>query len=155
FTMDPGRSGVARQPGTNLFTATGGNFQGTAFNVTLSSPQAINIPNTIRVYMNYRQSDQRGVIFPMSTTPNSSAAGTTNANGNEGLEDLVLDGARNRLYLTNSGFNRIEVFDTQNQVFLAPIPVGQMPHQMAMSTDGNTLYVANTGGESISVVDLN
>jgi len=30
-----------------------------------------------------------------------------------------------------------------------------MPHQMAMGTDGNTLYVGNTGGESISIVDLN
>ena len=41
------------------------------------------------------------------------------------------------------------------QKFLNPIPVGQMPHQMAMSTDGNTLYVGNTGGESIAIVDLN
>jgi YVTN family beta-propeller protein len=155
FTMDPGRTGVSRQPGTNMWTATGGNSQGTAFNVTLSSPEAINIPNTIRVYMNYRQNDQRGIIFPVPTTPNSSAGGTTNANGNEGLQDLVLDEARGRLYLTNSGFNRIEVFDTKNQQFLAPIPVGQMPHQMAMGTDGNTLYVANTGGESVSIVDLN
>ena len=47
------------------------------------------------------------------------------------------------------------MFDTQQQVFLNPIPVGQMPHQMAMGTDGNTLYVGNTGGESISIVDLN
>ena len=35
-----------------------------------------------------------------------------------------------------------------------PIPVGQLPHQMALSTDGKTLYVGNTGGESISIVDL-
>ena len=67
----------------------------------------------------------------------------------------MLDPLRNRLYITNSGYNRIEVFDTQQQRFLNPIPVGQMPHQMAMSSDGNTLYVGNTGGESISIVDLN
>ena len=91
----------------------------------------------------------------MPTTPNSSSGGTTNAGGNEGLQDIVLDEARGRLYITNSGYNRIEVFDTKNLVFLAPIPVGQMPHQMAMGTDGNTLYVGNTGGESISIVDLN
>ena len=29
-----------------------------------------------------------------------------------------------------------------------------MPHEMAMSSDGKTLYVANTGGESIGLVDL-
>ena len=67
----------------------------------------------------------------------------------------MLDEARGRLYITNSGYNRIEVFDTQKQQFLTPITVGQLPHQMAMGTDGNTLYVANTGGESISIVDLN
>ena len=35
-----------------------------------------------------------------------------------------------------------------------PIPAGQMPHQMAMGGDGKTLYVGNTGGESISIIDL-
>jgi hypothetical protein len=88
--------------------------------------------------------------------PNNSPGGTTgNTAGNEGLQDIVLDEARGRLYITNSGYNRIEVFDTQQQIFLNPIPVGQMPHQMAMGTDGNTLYVGNTGGESIGIVDLN
>ena len=47
FTMEPGRSGVVRQPGTNMWTGAG-TFQGTAINVTLSSPEAINIPPTIR-----------------------------------------------------------------------------------------------------------
>jgi YVTN family beta-propeller protein len=155
FSMEPGRSGVVRQAGTNIWTAAG-TQQGTPFNVTLSSPEAINIPNMIRVYMNYRQSDQRGVIYPIPTVPNNSPGGTTgNTAGNEGLQDILLDEARGRLYITNSGFNRIEVFDTQQQKFLSPIPVGQMPHEMAMGTDGNTLYVGNTGGESISIADLN
>jgi YVTN family beta-propeller protein len=155
FSMEPGRSGVVRQGGTNIWTGAG-TSQGVPLNVTLSSPEAINIPNMIRVYMNYRQSDQRGVIYPIPTVPNNSPGGTTgNTAGNEGLQDILLDEARGRLYITNSGFNRIEVFDTQQQVFLNPIPVGQMPHQMAMGTDGNTLYVGNTGGESISIVDLN
>ena len=143
FTMEPGRSGVVRQPGTNLWTGAG-TQQGTAINVTLSSPEAINIPPTIRLYMNYRGSDQRGMIFPIPSGPNG-----------EGLQDIVLDEPRNRVYVSNSAYNRIEVFDTVNQVFLNPIPVGQMPHQMAVSTDGSQLYVGNIGGESISIVDLN
>jgi DNA-binding beta-propeller fold protein YncE len=154
FTMEPGRSGVVRQPGTNIWT-NAGTSQGTPFNVTLSSPEAINIPNTIRVFMNYRQPDQRGVIYPLPTTQNNSAGGTAgNTSGNEGLQDIVLDEARGRVYLTNSGYNRIEVFDIRKQTFLNPIPVGQMPHQMAMAGDGKTMYVGNTGGESISIVDL-
>lgn len=143
FVMDPGRSGVTRQAGTNLYTGTATNT-GTAINITLASLDAINIPNTIRVYMNYRNSDQRGVVFPIPTVPT----------GAEGLQDLVLDEQRGRLYIANSGFNRIEVFDTKKGGFQNPIPVGQLPHQMAIATDGSTMYVANTGGESISIVDL-
>jgi len=153
FSMEPGRSGVVRQAGTNIWTGAG-TSSGTPFNITLSSPEAINIPNTIRVYMNYRQPDQRGVIYPLPTTPNSSPAGVADASGNEGLQDILLDETHHKLYITNSGYNRIEVFDLQKQQFVNPIPVGQMPHQMALGTDGNTLYVANTGGESISILDL-
>lgn len=48
----------------------------------------------------------------------------------------------------------MEVFDTTTNQFTAPIKVGQLPRSLAMAPDGNTLYVANTGGESISIVDL-
>jgi DNA-binding beta-propeller fold protein YncE len=154
FTMEPGRSGVVRQPGTNIWTGAG-TQQGTPVNLTLSSPNAINIPNTIRVYMNYRQSDQRGVIYPVPTSLNNNPSGTGgNTAGNEGLQDILLDEARGLVYITNSGYNRIEVFDIKKQHFVNPIPAGQMPHQMAMGSDGNTLYVGNTGGESISIIDL-
>src|SRR5262249_7054887 len=83
------------------------------------------------------------------------AAAATLVDGDQGIEDIVLDQPRNRVYLSNAGYNRIEVFDTINQRFLPAIPVNQLPHQMAMSTDGNTLYVASTGGGLIDFVDLN
>jgi DNA-binding beta-propeller fold protein YncE len=161
FTMEPGRTGITRQAGTNIWSGGTGvtAVSGTPFTVTLASPQAINLPSAVRVYMNYRQPDQRGLIFPVPTTPNLNAGGANPTQpattGNEGLQDLLLDETRNLLYITNSGFNRIEVFDTAGQQFLTPIPVGQLPHQMAMASDGNTLYVGNTGGESIGIVDLN
>jgi len=155
FSMEPGRSGVTRMPGTNLWTGAG-TSTGAPLNVTLSSPEAINIPPIIRVYMNYRQSDQRGVIYPVPTTSNNNPNNVGgNTGGNEGLQDLLLDEPHGKLYITNSGYNRIEVFDLAKQHFVDPIPVGQLPHSMAMGTDGNTLYVGNTGGESISIVDLN
>ena len=156
FTMDPGRTGVVRQSGTNL-TTSAQTLQGTPLDITLSSNEAINIPNLIRVYMNQRDPDQRGIIYPIPTVPNNSPASGANqtfTGGNEGAQDIVLDSQRNRLYISNSGYNRIEVFDTVNRVFLNPITVGQLPHQMAISSDFSTLYVGNTGGESISIVDL-
>ncbi len=156
FSMEPGRTGETRLPGTNLITGGGAAVAGNPIDVTLYSAEAINIPPNIRVYMNFRQSDQRGVLYPVPQMPNANAASplTGTAGGNEGLWDSQLDQTRNLVYITHSGYNRIEVFDTVNRVFLNPIPVGQMPHQMALSSDSNTLYVGNTGGESISIVDL-
>ncbi len=143
FTLEPGRFGVARQPGTNLYNGNNGN----AINVTLATPEAINLPPAIRVFMNVRQPDQRGMIFPVPTVPNGGLAAY-------GLQDIQLDEARGRLYISNAGYNRIEVFDIKKQSFLDPIPAGQFPKQMALGLDGYTLYVANAGGESISIIDL-
>jgi len=143
FTMEPGRSGVVRQPGTNLFTGAGGGG-GAPINYVLVSNEAINFPNTIRLYMNFRQSDQRGIIYPRPVSWN---------NG-QGLQELILDERRERIYITNAGFNRLEVFDTRRQRFLDPVEVGQLPRTMALSLDGYTLYIGNGGGESITTVDL-
>lgn len=146
FTMDPGRIANNRLAGTNLYS---GN-NGSPVLVTVASPEAINLPNVIMVYMNYRQTDQRGQVFPIPTSPNAIATGNF-----QGLKDILLDLKRNLLYISNSGKNRIEVFDTVNQVFLNPLPAGQFPYQMALGTDGDTLYVANTGGETVNWIDLN
>src|SRR5580700_6828779 len=147
--MDPGRSGVTRNPGTNLYTGAGASNTGTAVNIQLESPNAINVPPNIQVFMNYRDSTMRGLIFPISTVPNTSIT------ANQGLQDIVLDPVRNLVYISNAGYNRIEVFNTQTMQLQMPIPVGQLPHQMALGLDGNTLYVAETGGETIDIVDLN
>ena len=154
FTMEPGRSGVVRQPGTNIWTGAG-TSTGHAVNVTLSSPDAINIPNTIRVYMNYRQSDQRGVIYPVPTTPNNSPtapAATRRATKACRTSCWTRRAARSTSPTPATTASRSST--SQKQHFVNPIPVGQMPHQMAMGGDGKTLYVGNTGGESISIVDL-
>jgi DNA-binding beta-propeller fold protein YncE len=152
FTMDPGRSSVVRTPGTNLYSGTGiAANSGTAMNITLQSPNAINVLPTIRVFMNYRDSTQRGLVFPVPTGPNSNNAAAPSF---QGLQDIVLDQTRNRVYITNPGYNRIEVFDTQKLEFQTPIPVGAVPHQMAMGLDGYTLYVANTASEQVMMVDL-
>lgn len=143
FLLEPGRTNVTRQYGTNLYSGAVTN-NGTPVSINLSSPEAINIPNTIRVYMNVRQADQRGVVFPVSTGPTIT----------EGLHDILVDDVRNRVYITNSGYNRIEVFDRTKMRFIEPIEVGQLPHQMALAGDRRRLFVANTGGESISIVDL-
>src|SRR5258708_30567349 len=94
--------------------------------------------------MNNRLSDQRGVVYPLPVTPTNT----------EGLQDILIDEARNRVYVANSGYNRIEVFDIAAGRFTTPIDAGQFPHQMALDGDGRTLWVENSGGESIGMGDL-
>src|SRR5258708_2136985 len=110
----------------------------------IQSPEAINIPPNIRIFQNNHDSDARGAVMPLPLNSSSS----------EGLFDMITDPVRQRLYIANSGMNRVEVFDMGTQKFLAPIKVGQLPHSLALGADGITLYVANSGSETISVVDL-
>ena len=110
----------------------------------IQSTEAINIPPRVRVYQNNRNSEDRGKVLPVQV-------GVSNS---EGLMEMLQDNARQRIYISNSGMNRIEVFDMRTQSFLQPIKVGQLPHSMAFGNDGSTLYVGLTGGESIDIVNL-
>jgi len=110
----------------------------------IQSPEAVNIIPAVRVFQNNRNAEARGNIIPVDT-----------GSGSLGLTDVVADPARPRLYIANPGLNRIEVFDTQQQQFLTPVPVGQLPRSLALAGDGNTLYVANSGAENLTVVDVN
>ena len=111
----------------------------------MQSPEAINIPTRVRVYQNNRNAEAQGHrdSGPDQRSPTA-----------EGLVDMVTDTARQRLYIANSGLNRVEVFDTRANQFLTPIKAGQLPRSLALTPDGKLLYVANSGGESISIVDL-
>jgi uncharacterized protein (TIGR03437 family) len=109
----------------------------------VQAAEAVNVIPNIRVFQNNRNAEARGTVIPMDV-----GATTT------GLTDIVSDTVRRRLYIANPGLNRIEVFDMQRAQFLSSIRVGQLPRSIAISSDGNTLYVANSGAESISIVDL-
>lgn len=114
------------------------------FDFTVQSNEAINIPPLVRVIQNSRNAEAVGDIMPVNV-------GASTA---EGLVNIVSDTVRQRVYIANSGMNQVEVFDMRTKAFLSPIQVGQLPRSVALTPDGNTLYVANTGGESISIIDL-
>jgi uncharacterized protein (TIGR03437 family) len=109
----------------------------------IQSPEAINIPDRVRVYQNFHASEAPGTVLPIPTGSSANAA----------LQDLAYDATRQRVYIANAGLNRVEVYDIAQQQLLAPISVGQLPSSLALTPDGFTLYVANSGGESISVID--
>jgi uncharacterized protein (TIGR03437 family) len=107
------------------------------YSIVLSSPEAVNVEPAIVVNLNFRDVDQRGSIVPI-----------------EGLgTDMLLDEARQRLYIANFLRNRVDVFSLAERRFLAPIAVGNQPMSMAQ-VNATTLVVANSGAEFISVVDL-
>jgi uncharacterized protein (TIGR03437 family) len=110
----------------------------------VTSNEAVNIPPSIRVYQNARDSEARGTVLPVPSGPGSAAP----------FPDLAYDASRQRVYIANTTMNRVEVYDIKGQALLAPVKVGQAPLAMAMSLDASTLYVANSGGESISIVNL-
>ncbi len=110
----------------------------------LTSNEAINIPNSVRVYQNSRDSEARGSILPIAIGPGATTP----------FPDLSYDSSRQRVYVANTTMNRVEIYDIKSQSFLAPVKVGQTPVSMALSLDGATLYVANSGGENISIVNL-
>ncbi len=110
----------------------------------IQSPDAVNVIPSVRVFQNNRDAEARADIVPVQVA----------ISPNEGLIDIVPDNNRRRLYISNSGMNRIEVFDMRSKEFLQPIKVGQLPRSISLAPDGNILYVGNTGAEYISVVDL-
>ncbi|MEX1186464.1 MAG: hypothetical protein WEA80_07725 [Gemmatimonadaceae bacterium] len=77
------------------------------------------------------------------------------------VADALYHPVKDRLYLTNIERNRLEVFAFADSSFKPSISVGSRPWGVAAwprdrnGTMGDTLLVANSGGTSISYVDLN
>jgi hypothetical protein len=70
------------------------------------------------------------------------------------IMDAAVDTARKRLYLSNIGTNQLEVFDLVAERFNKAIGVGSEPWGVAFTRDNDSLWVANSGGANLSVVDL-
>ncbi len=71
------------------------------------------------------------------------------------LNQVVYDSGRQRLYVSNSDHNRIEVFSLTSHSFLSPIPTGNFPIGIALSPDRYRLAAANNGDGTVSVIDPN
>ena len=115
--------------------------------------------------------DDNGTTFPCDALP----TGETVALDQEGLRftlivvagrtvllpsggrilDARVDTTRRNLFLSNVSRGRVEVFDLDQERFETAIGVGSNPWGMAFSRNGDSLWVANSGGTNFSVVDLN
>src|SRR5262249_9177830 len=70
------------------------------------------------------------------------------------LSDLVIAGAGQSAYATNTTTNAVAVVSLATKTVVANIPVGSMPAGLDLTPDGTKLYVANSGADNISVVDV-
>ena len=70
---------------------------------------------------------------------------------------ILADPVRPRVYVTDTASNSVVVIDTTTLTVSATVPTGSNPVSMAISPDGNTLYVANGGStlSAIALLDLN
>ncbi|MBX3240527.1 MAG: YncE family protein [Chitinophagaceae bacterium] len=63
-----------------------------------------------------------------------------------------------RLLVVNKGSNSVSIVDPVSLQQVAIVPVGKAPHELTVSDDGRTAYIANYGvpeyGNTISVVDI-
>ena len=88
--------------------------------------------------------------------------GITKALPNGGrVADGIYNANRNELYLSNVDLNRLEVFQLVDTSYVpGGIPVGAQPWGLALwprdtlGTNADTVVVANSGGTSMSIVDV-
>ncbi|HEY4304387.1 MAG TPA: hypothetical protein VGM82_07980 [Gemmatimonadaceae bacterium] len=71
------------------------------------------------------------------------------------IGDIAWDAAHENVVLSNQLFNRLEVFSTGTNSYDATgIAVGAFPWGLFVSNDPNVMWVANSGGDNPSRVDL-
>jgi YVTN family beta-propeller protein len=70
------------------------------------------------------------------------------------LKELIVDPQCQHVFITNTTTNRVEVIPLLTGHLGAPIDVGSNPVGIDVSPDGSTLYVATSGANFVSVVDV-
>jgi hypothetical protein len=97
---------------------------------------------------------------PTAVSVNAVAGRSVQLPGGGRIADAVIDAPRRRAYLSNIGNNRVEIFDIPGSRFELTGSVnrrglvGAAPWGMVISNNGDSLYVANSGGTNISVLPL-
>jgi len=70
-----------------------------------------------------------------------------------GLGSVIYDQPRQRLYISNTDHNQVEIFSLGSQTWLPPVRVGNSPTSLSLSPDGTKLVALNSTDGTISVID--
>lgn len=79
---------------------------------------------------------------------------TSLALGGGTLADILVDSLRSRVYASNLSRNRIQILEADPGTWSSEVWVGAEPWGLALNGRGDSLFVANSGGTSISHVSL-
>ena len=66
----------------------------------------------------------------------------------------ALDDLSNYVFVPNRASADVAVIDTRTDAVVAHVPVGQVPHQVAVSQSLGKMIVSNTADDTVSVIDL-
>lgn len=122
------------------------------------------LPTGLEPYADQVVVDRFGIAATGTVSRVDTRTGQTTQTIRVGLHPtaLLLDDARQRLYVANGNSDSVSVIDTQRSrvvrtIELQPFArkgVGIAPTALALSDDGSTLYVACGGINAVAVVDI-
>jgi uncharacterized protein (TIGR03437 family) len=115
------------------------NARGTASGtIDIVSQAAVNVPSSIRVLINNKEPDQRGMF----------------ANIPGRLVDILADPGKDRFFILRQDSNQVLVFDGASYAQVAALKTGNTPTQMAISFDRRWLLIGHDNSQIVSVFDL-
>jgi len=148
FTVATSMTGVTVSPSSGttpatitlrLDPATFQNLKGTIVGaLTVRAPEAVNIPLPVRILVNNKEPDQRGL--------------SVNVPGK--LVDILPDPLRDRYFVLRQDRNQVLVFDGQSHSQIATLKTSNTPTQLAVTFDRRQLLVGHDNAQIISVFDL-
>ncbi len=109
-----------------------------AVSLEIRSAAAVNLPPAVRLLINTRDPDQRGLLHAVAGK----------------IVDILADPVRNRVYLLRQDRNQVLVMEAADFTLRATLRTGNTPTQMAMTADRRHLIVANDNSHLASVFDL-
>ena len=149
FAFKPASPGVTVSPMIGVTPATVtvtidptafANLHGTqAVDLGLSSPDALNVIDPVRVLVNHPDPNQRGTILEVPGT----------------LVDILADPVRDRYYVLRQDNNTLLVFDGANNTQLKTLRTNNVPTTMAISFDNQYIYIGHDDSQTLAIYNLN
>lgn len=106
--------------------------------IDIVSAQAVNVPASVRVLINNKEPDQRGMFVNLPGR----------------LVDLLADPTRDRFFVLRQDRNEVLVFDGASYAQIASLKTYNTPTQLAISFDRRWLLVGHDNSQLVGVFDL-